>query len=82
MISLTLKDVKQTARVCETDLGVAMLQALQKDLNVRLALCERAGYPFCAASGHPTAVRVHTRTTGKRALPCLEVFRHLWHLNV
>ena len=38
MISLTLKDVKQTARVCKTDLSVAMFQALQEDLDVRFTL--------------------------------------------
>ncbi len=39
---MTLEDVKQATGVREPDLSVAMLQTLEEDRNVRLALCEGA----------------------------------------
>ncbi len=79
---MTLEDVKEATGVREADLSVAMLQALEEDLYVRLALCEGAGSPFCDGSEDPTAVRGWTRTSGKGALPSLEVLCDLGHLDV
>lgn len=77
-----MEQIKQTARVCKPDLGVAMFQTLEEDLYMGLALCERTGCPFYDASARPTSVRGQAPTVGEGTLPCLEVLSDLRHLYI
>ena len=86
-----MKHVKEAASTGETEFSIAVLQALEEDLDMGLTLGEGAVLPFCrrrdASGGEKSrwwrAGRVREGRTGEvTLLPRGQVLRDLRHLDV